>query len=183
MRKVLESDMLRRKAKKLYTNARGERVPLSALWGEYGLKVPPKPRFQGLQGVFWYAISQFVRKDEFLRFGGECVDGCGRHISDWHAADCGHCVASSRGFRTRFLRQNLGLQTKYCNNPIFSPDSSLGFGVTIDKRYGKGTAAKIKDMLKLPPLSEYSPKEYDKQIRLYLQMFYELGVDKTQADG
>lgn len=139
-------------------------------WVLYGLKKPAKPRFQGLQGVLWFVVSRYIRKSEFIEYGGECVDGCGRRIEDWREADCGHFMASSRGFCTRFVRENLGLQTKYCNNPVWSPDSAYGFSITIDKRYGKGTALKLGQMSR-GVCQEYSPIEYDREIRRYIKLF------------
>ena len=150
-----------------------KKKPKENIWTQYGLKKPPKPRFVGLQGVLWYVVSRYIRKSEFIKYNGACVDGCGRIIERWEDADCGHFRASSRGFCTRFVRQNLGIQTKYCNNPTWSPDSAYGFGVTIDKRYGKGTADKLTHMSH-KTCQEYSPKEYDKEIRKHIKLFEEL---------
>lgn len=147
--------------------------PKTNEWAHYGLKKPGKPRFKGLAGVLWFVLSRYVRKSEFLAYGGMCVDGCGRYIPDWHEADCGHFMASSKGFCTRFQRENLGLQTKYCNNPLWSPDSSYGFGVMIDKRYGAGTALRLSFEAK-KICKEYSPLEYDREIRKYIDLFYQL---------
>lgn len=142
-------------------------------WATYGLKKPPKPRFKGLAGVLWYVLSRYVRKSEFITYQGMCVDGCGRKVLAWEEADCGHFRASNRGFCTRFLRENLGLQTKYCNNPMFSPDSAYGFGLTIDQRYGVGTAQRLK-LMSNTVCKEYSPQKYDTEIRKYIKLFEEL---------
>ena len=157
----------------LKTKRKGTQKPKPNVWAIYGLKKPPKPRFQGLQGVLWYVTSRYIRKSEFIQYKGECVDGCGRKIERWEEADCGHFRASSRGFCTRFVRENLGIQTKYCNNPTWSPDSAYGFSVTIDKRYGKGTAERL-TKLSRQTCQEYSPNEYDREIRLYIKLFNEL---------
>lgn len=145
------------------------------LWKQYGLTKPAKPRFKGLAGILWYAMSRYVRKFEFLTYGGECVDGCGRKVERWEDADCGHFRASSRGFCTRFTRENLGLQTKYCNNPVWSPDSSYGFGKTIDARYGSGTAERLTQMSRMT-CQEYTDAEYDREIKKYLNKFAELSA-------
>lgn len=142
-------------------------------WKAYGLTKPAKPRFQGLQGVLWYVVSRYIRKSEYQQYNGACVDGCGRIVEDWRDADCGHFRASSRGFCTRFDRRNLGLQTKYCNNPTWSPDSAYGFGRTIDERYGAGTADEL-TRLSHKVCREWTPNEYDIAIKGYIKLFEEL---------
>ena len=165
------AQLKRRATPKTMRNSRRKVPPTKvSLWRGYGLQRPAKPRFQGLQGVLWFCVSRYIRKLEFQQHGGECVDGCGRVITRWQDADCGHFRASSRGFCTRFVRENLGIQTKYCNNPDWSPDSSYGFGLTIDKRYGAGTAEKLKQ-LSHGTCQEYSQPEYDAEIRKYIALF------------
>jgi len=93
-------------------------------------------------------------------------------VEDWHIADCGH-FRSSKHVNTRFMRENLGLQRKDCNNPKWTPDASYGFGVTIDKRYGEGTAKRLFE------LSNQKGKEMNKaqlteQIHKYLALYNEL---------
>lgn len=172
--KPLKSTPLRRKAVTRSKIAQVKRKPSkTALWATYGLKKPPKPRYVGLAGVYWYVLSRYIRKSEFLQYHGECVDRCGRVILNWQEADCGHFRAASRGFCTKFLRENLGLQTKYCNNPTFSPDSSYGFGINIDLRYGPGTAERL-TTLSNQTCQEPSKEEYDQLIRKYIKLFDEL---------
>lgn len=145
-------------------------------WLAYGLKKPAYVRFKGNAGILWFVMSRYIRKSEWIEYNGACVDGCGRYIPDWREADCGHFRASSRGFCTKFERTNLGLQTKYCNNPTWSPDSSYGFGKTIDKRYGKGTADRL-TQASHRVCKEYSPAEYDLEIKKYIRLFNELPED------
>jgi hypothetical protein len=145
----------------------------ASLWKEYGLVRPPKPRYEGLAGILWFVLSRYVRRAEFALYGGLCVDGCGGRVENWQDADCGHFRASSRGFATRFKRENLGLQKKSCNNPTWSPDSSYGFGITIDKRYGKGTAEKL-TKLSHTVSKGYSQLEYDREIKKYMELFEKL---------
>lgn len=151
-----------------------KKASLSSLWATYGLTRPPKPRFKGLKGILWYCISRYIRKSEFIKYKGQCVDGCGRIIPRWEDADCGHFRAASRGFCTLFLRENLGLQTKYCNKPDWGgKDAAYGFGKTIDKRYGTGTADRL-TQLSHGTCQEYSKPEYDKEIRRYIKLFLNL---------
>lgn len=169
---TLKRKSLLKRKKGIKRTQRKRNTGQSALWREYGLKKPPNPRYKGRKGILWYCISRYIRKSEWLEHG-ECVDGCGTKIPDWRLADCGHYIAASRGFCTLFERKNLGLQTKKCNNPTWTPDASVGFGLTIDKRYGKGTAESLfKESKKI--CKEYSQKEYDKYIWEYIKLFEEL---------
>jgi len=117
------------------------------IWTEFGLTRPPKPRYSGLQGVLWYVMSIYVRKSEFEAYNGECVDGCGRTAESWRDYDCGHFQSAARP-NTRFLRENLGLQMKYCNSKWGGNGNQYGFGKMIDKRYGEGTADRITELAK-----------------------------------
>ena len=48
-------------------------------------------RYGGLGGVLWYLMSQLVRQEEFIKYGGVCVDGCAASCRGTrHDADCGH---------------------------------------------------------------------------------------------
>jgi len=118
-----------------------------ALWAEYGLKKPVYVRYSGLAGVLWWVMSQYVRQTEFKEFGGECVDGCGRKVLDWREADCGHFISATK-LKTRFMRKNLGLQTKFCNSPFMGNDNTYGYGKMINKRYGEGTAEELIELSK-----------------------------------
>lgn len=122
---------------------RTQKTKECALWESYGLKKPPKPRYVGLQGILWFLMSQNIRREEFAKYGGRCVDGCGRAVSDWKSADCGHFQTAARA-STRFLRENLALQTRYCNTMQRYGDANhYLFGKEIDARYGDGTAERI----------------------------------------
>lgn len=151
------------------------------LWKSFGLSKPYKPRYKGYKGLLWYVISRYVRKSEWLQYG-ECCDGCGTKIPDWKKADCGHFVSASRGFCTLFTRKNLGLQSKRCNNPSWTPDSAYGFGRTIDKRYGDGTA----DLLVAASkgiCQDYSEEEYKREIKRYIDLFNKLGEKKDDEEN
>ena len=140
------------------------------LWREYGLTRPSKPRYEGLAGILWYVLSKYVRRQEFALYGGLCVDGCGRKVENWEDADCGHFRASSRGFATRFKRENLGLQTKYCNSPMGGNGNQYMFGKTIDKRYGEGMADEL-TRLSNTVSKGYSQLEYDREIRKVIELY------------
>lgn len=138
------------------------------LWGQYGLEVPKYVRYTGLQGVLWCVMSRYVRKSEWEQFDGFCVDGCGRKIEKWQDADCGH-FRSAKSLATRFARENLGLQTKYCNSPRGGNGNQYAFGKVIDQRYGTGTADRLTH--EAAQLSKpFKDAWYDKQIRHYLKL-------------
>ncbi len=120
------------------------------MWAAYGLKKPPKPRYVGLQGVLWFITSNLVRSQDFAKYRGLCVDGCGGRVEDWHNADCGHYQTASKA-STRFDLQNLALQLKGCNAQQGNGDviKSTGFAHEIDRRHGAGTAATIVEKSKV----------------------------------
>ena len=118
------------------------------MWNEYGLEKPSKPRYSGLAGILWYVTSQYVRKEEFIKYGGRCVDNCGWVAQAWNEdTDCGH-FRPAKSLATRFLRENLALQRKHCNSPRGGNGRQYDFGIEIDKRYGLGTAERLTELSK-----------------------------------
>lgn len=134
------------------------------LWRNYGLERPPKPRYEGLKGIYWYLFSIKIRTRDFTAFHGECIDQCGKVAKDWHEFDAGHFVAASKGgFGLLFDEQNVNGQLKGCNNPTFSPNSSIGYAYGLDDRYGAGTAEKLWNRRNLIT-KEWSQIEYHERI-------------------
>lgn len=130
-------------------------------WG-----IDPKTdlRYTGIAGVYWHYLSKQVRQEDFEKYGGRCVS-CPRRLETPRDGDCGHLVASGAGgFATRFLRQNLALQCKRCNNPSWTPDAPLYFAIEVDRRYGAGTAAHLAS-LKGVKQKEMKRHEYETAIR------------------
>lgn len=141
------------------------------LWGQFGLKKPSYTRYSGLGGVLWYLMSMYVRESEWRKYG-VCVDGCGAVITDWHNADCGHLKSASK-LATRFQRENLGLQKKWCNSPYGGMGNPVGFAKTVDERYGKGTAERLERESRVA--TKPFPKSwYLEQIETYKQKLKEL---------
>lgn len=138
-------------------------------WTEYGLKKPQKPRYVGLQGILWFVVSSAVRQEEFIKYDGYCVDGCGGRVERWQDADCGHFQDAGK-VNTRFCRENLGLQLKGCN---MGRDFAYGFGNTINERYGKGTAEYLIELSRQPG-KNMDNEELDKEIRRYLTVIESL---------
>lgn len=112
------------------------------LWASFGLIRPQKPRYVGLQGICWFLASNAVRRQEWGLYG-VCVDGCGTVIEDWKNADCGHFQGAGSA-KTRFSRENLGLQSKTCNMEQRNGKAiQYSYGKVINQRYGEGTAERL----------------------------------------
>lgn len=140
--------------------------PKVNLWAEFGLKKPVYTRYSGYAGILWWLMSQYVRKSEWLEYGGECIDGCGNVITAWQDADCGHLKSASK-LATRFNRKNLGLQRKWCNSPYGGAGNSVGFAKTVDERYGPGTALELEKLSQIAS-RPFTKEWYREQIAVYL---------------
>lgn len=136
----------------------------SALCREWGLPAAQHLRYTGLAGIYWVYLSRQVRKEDFEKYGGKCVS-CKTILNDWREGDCGHFVASGDGgFATRFLRQNLALQCKRCNNPSWRPDAPAFYALEVDRRWGAGTAEYLLSLKGLKQ-KELKPDQYEELIR------------------
>lgn len=135
----------------------------SDLCREWGLSPTQHLRYTGIAGIYWVYLSRQIRQEDFNKYGGRCVS-CPRRLESWQDGDCGHFVASGDGgFGTRFLRQNLALQCKRCNNPSWCPDAPAFFALEVDKRWGAGTAERILNM-KGQKQKEMKKEEYIQRI-------------------
>jgi hypothetical protein len=133
------------------------------LWREWLVPDGAYRRYKGLRGILWYWLSRDVRKDEWERYG-VCIT-CLEPVEDWHYADCGHMVdAANCGEYLRFLRRNLALQHKKCNNPRFTPSAMALNAVHYDQRYGQGAWEKLY-ALKKKECKEPTQGEYKDLIR------------------
>lgn len=156
---------MKRKAPKALKRPAAKKKKRVNLWDLYGVQKPSYTRYSGLQGVLWCLVSQYVRQVEFKEYDGYCVDGCGRRVERWQDADCGH-FRSARSLATRFSRENLGLQTKYCNSPRGGNGNQYAFGKAIDQRYGAGTADKLTELAQ-GTSAPFKDAWYDAEIRKY----------------
>ena len=84
------------------------------------------------------AFSIFIRKRDEPH---GCIT-CGRHVP-WKEADCGHFM-SRECQSTRYNEQNCNLQCRECN----SKDDKEAYALAIDRRYGEGTADKLRVLSK-----------------------------------
>lgn len=129
-------------------------------------KLDPKLtlRYTGIAGIYWIYLSRQVRQEDFKKYGGKCVS-CDAVMERWQDGDCGHFISSgSGGFATRFMRQNLALQCRRCNNPSWSPDASAFYAREIDRRWGVGTAEMLMN-LKGVKQKEMKKEQYADAIR------------------
>lgn len=166
-RKPFRTDQQKKRATKRRKNDK-ERE----LWASFGLIRPAKPRYVGLQGILWFLTSKAVRMEDFALYGGLCVDGCGVRVERWQDADCGHFQTAGRS-ATRFLRENLALQTRACNTKQRQGDARhYSFGKELNRRYGEGTAER---MIELSEKGMVMTEEYVRaKITEYTQMVEKL---------
>lgn len=128
-----------------------------------------KKRYKGLKGDLWEIFSKYTRIRDFLKYG-TCIS-CGKKLPHWKLGDAGHYVAASHcGFGLLFDEQNVNLQCKKCNNPKWTPDATIPYGLELDKRYGKNTAQKLWNR-RTQITKEYSQVEYQRQINKYKRKF------------
>jgi len=138
---------------------------------EWGIDPKCQLRYARMAGIYWYYLSISVRMQDFKKYGGKCVS-CKRILERWEDGDCGHFLASSKGgFATRFLRRNLSLQCKSCNNPKWTPDAGAFYYSELDKRHGPGTAQEILD-LKGIGQKEMKQDEYRKATKELIHSLY-----------
>lgn len=136
-------------------------------------------RYTGLKGDYWTLFSEYIRRRDWLKYG-TCIC-CEKVIEEWKFADAGHYVAAGNGgFGLLFDEQNVNLQCKRCNNPKWSPDASIPYGINLDKRYGKGTAKKLWAR-KYKTTKAWSDLEYEKEIEvLKAKLHYLTNISSTR---
>lgn len=123
-------------------------------------------RYVGIKGCLWTIFSEYIRKRDFVKYGGKCVS-CEKILERWQDGDPGHYLSVARGnFETLFDEKNVHLQCKRCNNPEWTPDASIPFRYELDRRLGKGTADDIFERSKKTG-SGYSEIEYMREIERY----------------
>ena len=107
----------------------------------YG-KIETKGRYTGVKAKSWGILSDYVRMRDFIKYG-KCV-ATGVNIIDWRDGDAGHFVSmSGHGVESGFDPMNVHLQSKSSNGWGGNADGYL-FGLELDRRYGSGTAKKLR---------------------------------------
>lgn len=109
------------------------------IWREFGLTRPAKPRYSGLRGVLWFVLSQYVRARDRSLWGPFCVN-CGKEGSEFQG---GHFISTgSCGWDGLALDpDNVHAECPSCN---YRDKQKLKYGFNLDKRYGPGTADKLR---------------------------------------
>ncbi len=98
-------------------------------------KQPPE------KGVLWYFFSLHVRLRDIEKYG-TCIS-CSQPITLLNA-QAGHFMpADDCGRDLLFDERNVNAECKHCNG--FDGAHLLGYAENLDKRYGPGTAAELRE--------------------------------------
>lgn len=147
-----------------------KRKPLTKaeLWASFGLNRPPKPRYEGLKGIYWYLLSQYVRQRDFQLFH-RCIS-CNKWMESWQDMQAGHFIAAGNGgFALLFDARNVNGECGGCNG--FDLNHLIGYERHLDERYGAGFAQKLKDeyvaskQVGAPTVKVWTVGEYEQNIR------------------
>ena len=131
-------------------------------------------RWKGKKGKLWEWFSRYTRLRDFKKYH-RCIS-CNNIVEDWRMADAGHYISvTAGGLDLTFEEKNVNLQCKRCNNPTWSPDAPIGYGLNLDQRYGYGTAAGLyqrsQDNKKIGNTTKWTSLEYDQKIAEYKAKF------------
>lgn len=121
-----------------------KKLPLTKteMWAQYGLNRPPRPRYEGLKGVYWYLVSIYVRTRD-LKMWSHCIS-CNKWVNSIEELQAGHFIAAGTGgIDLLFDLTNINGECGYCNG--FDQNHLVGYELGLDERYGKGTAATLKE--------------------------------------
>lgn len=132
----------KRLAKTVPKRKKAPKVSKAEFNRSWGIPGAYRLRWRGLRGVVWYFMSRSIRKEEFEEYGGKCVS-CPVILARWEDGQLAHYISVSRSLGMSLIRKNVALSCARCNNPTWSPDASIPFGVEIDRRYGNGTALSL----------------------------------------
>lgn len=151
--------------KKAPTRRKVPRMTKAELWATFGLNKPHTPRYEGLKGIYWYVLSQYVRQRDF-KLWHRCIS-CGKYVETWEELDAGHFIAaSSCGFALLFDPFNVNGECKGCN--AFDSNHLVGYERNLDIRLGPGTAQRLKDTYlaqkKGTPAKQWTQREYQQNI-------------------
>jgi len=127
-------------------------------------------RWVGAKGTLWAIFSMYVRKRDFIKYGGRCIS-CPRILEDWRGNDAGHYISVTRGNNlTLFHEKNVNLQCKKCNNPTMTPDASIPYRHELERRWGEGTADELWGLLNQHSQAMTQLETY-REIERYKKMF------------
>lgn len=143
---------------------------MADLWREYGLTRPPKPRYIGRKGIYWYLLSLYTRKRDFKEYG-TCIS-CGKEVESYQDFDAGHYApAGNCGFALLFFKLNINGECKGCN--AFDDGHLIGYEKNLRIRYGDLNVEDLK-MVYLDrhksTTKEWTQIEYDTKIKELLEL-------------
>lgn len=140
----------------------------SEMWAMYGYNRPSVPRYEGLKGIYWYALSIYVRTRD-LKLWNRCIS-CNKWVNSIEELQAGHFIAAGTGgFKLLFDPRNVNGECGYCNG--CDQNHLIGYERSLDERYGPGTAQALKDeyyqgrKMGFTPHKTWNDKEYDIKIR------------------
>jgi hypothetical protein len=128
----------------------------------------------GWRGMFWTIFSMYIRKRDFIKYG-RCVS-CGSIPEHWRYWDAGHYVSVSNGNAdTHYSEKNVHGQCKKCNNPKWTPDSSIPFRIELINRIGEEEINKL-ERIRMTKVSSKEPtkREYQAMTEKYYKKYKEL---------
>lgn len=149
-------------------------LPESFQWRSLAYKQPYQ------KGIYWYWFSIFIRQRDVEKWG-TCIS-CDKPIT-MHC-DAGHFMpAADCGRDLLFDPINVNAEHKYCN--AFDKTHLLGYEENLDKRYGEGTAKKLRERRQAHKESkevvkDLKPAEYEQKIKDIWVLLREMGVDCPQ---
>lgn len=105
-------------------------------------KIGLKGRYSGVKAKSWSILSDYVRMRDFIKYG-RCV-ATKVKIMYWRDGDAGHFTSmAGHGVESGFDPMNIHLQSKSSNGWGGNADGHA-FGIELDRRYGSGTAEKLR---------------------------------------
>lgn len=113
------------------------------------------------KGVYWYYFSLFIRQRDCEQWG-TCIS-CGRPITV-ETCDAGHFMpADDCGRDLLFDPRNVNAECSFCN--AWDRTHLLGYAETLDRRYGPGTAARLRQRREEykhgEPLKDWKKDQYE----------------------
>lgn len=129
------------------------------------------------RGILWYWFSKFIReRDREL----PCIS-CGNHKPEYHG---GHFIAAGAMSADEmvFNEMNVSAECPFCN---LRDKAKLKYAYNLDRRYGPGTAQKLRDAFNEYKFGGKSYKnwnrdEYKEKIARYRRLLEELGDNASK---
>lgn len=134
-----------------------ERVKMGASWLRY--KNPAE------KGLYWYWFSIYIRQRDIKKYG-TCI-ACDKPIT-MENSNAGHFMpAEDCGRDLLFDELNVNAECQKCN--AWDSTHLLGYAENLDRRYGNGTAMKLRSRratykASRVPVKDWNRTEYSRKI-------------------